>query len=39
LRLGRDVLPGHFAGNAQPDAQYPANGLRFHFEYDGSSGD
>ena len=37
LRLGRHVLAGHATRDPQADAQGPTDGLRFHFEYDGSS--
>ena len=37
LRTVCNVLPGHAAGYANSYAQNPANGLRFHSIYDGSS--
>jgi hypothetical protein len=37
LRAGRHVPACHAARNTQPDAQNATDGLRFHFEYDGSS--
>ena len=37
LRAGRHVLAGDATGNTQPYAQDATDGLRFHFEYDGSS--
>lgn len=38
LRGASQVLPGHAAGHANANSQYPADGLRFHTRYDGSSG-
>lgn len=36
-RIGAEPLTGHASGDAKPDSQYPANGLRFHPVYDVSS--
>jgi hypothetical protein len=37
VRCARQVLASDAAGDAHPGAQYPANGLRSHSIYDGSS--
>ena len=34
----REALARHASRHAEPNAQYPANGLRFHSVYDGNSG-
>jgi hypothetical protein len=38
LCAGRHALAGDAAGNAQANAQRPANGLWSHSVYDGNSG-
>jgi hypothetical protein len=39
MRTGRHVLTGNAARNAKSNAENATDGLRFHFEYDGSSDD
>jgi len=38
LRARGHLLAGHFPGNSQSCTQNPANTLRFHLDYHGSSG-